>query len=1077
MNGAGSDGGETRSVLADNALVRLSLRRPVTMMMVLLSMLVLGGIALVRIPLELIPSGFSAPFLSVSTSYPDATAKDIEERITRPLEQALATTPGVFQISSRSTSGSSDIQMLFENDVDMDIAYRQVRDRVNRVRPELPDEVDRVELRKQSGESLPTAFYGVVWDPDLANPHEIIDRHLKRRIERIDGVGLVNLWGRSEKEIRIEVDRGLAEAMNIDMVDLVQKLAQANFTLASGDVVQEEGKFLLRSVAAWESVREIEKLVVGPDGLRLADIATVTYDRPIPTRYDRYNGRPSMVLSVLKESQANTVAISEEIKRVVEEASKHPDMKGIGVEKIFVQGDTIRYSLQQVVDSGWQGGILALFVLVFFLRRFRLTVLISAAIPLSLFLSLPFMYFTGQTINMVSLIGLMICIGLVVDNSVVVAENIGRYRRRGMGPYAAALQGAGEVGLAITLATMTTIVVFLPAALLSQGLTQFFMVRMVTPVCVSLVASLFVALVLIPLASATLLRDDPEPLSVATGPGWKMALRRLDDGIKRGLGWVYEQSVGRLSRAYMKLLQAVLRRRMDVVVGGLLALGSTAIPFMNVQCSTSQTFGTRNITVRYSMPSDTTLEEANAFFKEVEGLLDEKGEEYRVTGQYVGFDANSGSVQVFFEPPSPDEPPFEETTKKLVELLPSRPGWRKMSQIGQSDGGRDETFAVAIYGDDHEEVQAARETLEGQLVGIEGVLGVHNTGQDTRRREELALSIDRDISERYGVSSTAVANTVAYAIRGAPLPRFHTDEREVDVRLRYQESDREDVDQLLNYKVPTLLGQDVPIAVLADKEIEQGEAMLTRQNKRVGAVVRLDLDREDRQETVERLVEYLKNYRLPEGLSFSADGDRREIEDFTRDLAGALLLGTIFVFLLMGFLFESFVLPLSVLPSIPLSFVGVWWFLYVTGESIDALAGIGIVLLLGVVVNNAIVLIDFVNSARAAGLSRDAAIIAAGQMRFRPILMTSLTTIGGLIPLAFSQHTGEGIPYGPFGKALVGGMTTATVLTLVVVPVTYTYLDDLRIAAGQWRERFIRSFLGKGRGDSESRSRQTPRDM
>jgi hydrophobic/amphiphilic exporter-1 (mainly G- bacteria), HAE1 family len=1051
-------------MIVDNALVALSLRRPITMVMVLLSMMVLGAISLSRIPIELIPSGFSAPFMSVNVSYPDATARDVEERITRPLEQALSTTPGLKRIDSVSSSGSSRVQganvesrviLLFEGDVDMDIAYRQVRDRVARVRPELPSEVRDVTIRKESGDSLPVAFYGVVWDEELADPDAVIDRALVRPVERIDGVGMVNLWGRAQKEVRIEIDRALADAANLDMVQIVGRLGTSNFTMASGDIRDSAGQVLLRSMASWSSIEEIEELVVGPSGLRLRDIATVTFDRPETTRHDRYNGRPSMVMAVVKESQANTVEVCDAIKAVVAEASGHPDLKGVDIEPVFIQGDTIRFSLEQVIESGRQGGMLALCVLLFFLRRFRLTVIIALSIPLSLFLSLPFMYFTDQTINLVSLIGLMICIGLVVDNSVVVAENIARYRRRGLGPYAAALQGAGEVALAITLATTTTIVVFLPAALLSEGMTQFLMVRMVTPVCVSLAASLFVALVLIPLASATLLRDGDPPRDEERSDARRL-LDRVDAASKAVLGAAYAATMGRLNHLYTRVLRGALRRRMDVVMISLFALGSMAVPAMNVSCASGQNFGTRRVTVSYSMPSDTTLEEANAFFLEVEGLLERIGPEYSVAGQYIGFDANFGQVQIFFEPPKPGEPKFEPMAKKLIDELPDRPGWRKTSQFGDSDGARDDALRFAIFGDEHDEVQRAKEAIELRVVDIEGVIGLRSGGQDTRRREELALSIERTMSERFGVSATTVANTVGYAIRGTPLPRYHTDEREVDVRIRYRAEDRDNVDQVLGYRVTTIDGGSMPIAVLADKRIAEGDAQLTRTNKRVGAVVALDVDRETRRETTQRVARFLKDYQLPEGLSFDPDGEATEIDAMQRDLAGAILLGTIFIFLLMGFLFESFVLPLSVLPSIPLSFVGVWWFLYLTGESIDPLAGIGIVLLLGVVVNNAIVLVDFVNGARAAGLERTEAIVQAGKLRFRPIMMTALTTIGGMIPLAFAEHTGEGIPYGAFGKTLVGGMATATVLTLVVVPVTYTFLDDLRIAAATWWHRIAR---------------------
>jgi len=1023
-----------------NAVVSLALRRPITTIMILVSMIVLGAVAAWRIPLELVPSGFATPFLRVSAEYPDANAKDVEERITRVLEQAVATTPGIDQVNARSTEGSASVMLLFEPDTDMRVAYRQVRDRIARVRRELPSEVDRVEIRKESGDSLPVAFYGVNWDPGTPHPEDLIDQHIVAELERIDGVALVEEWGREDASLRIEVDRHRAEAAGVDMLALVTALARSNFTLASGEVVDGESRYLLRSVASWTSPADVEAITVNAIGLQVRDIATVAYDRPPQTRHDRFRGRPSMVVSVIKESQANTVEVSERIKAVMAAAQARPELAQLRIESIFVQGDAIRYSLQQVLDSGRQGGLLAIFVLAFFLRRLRMTLVISASIPLSLFLVLPVMDFSGQTINIVSLVGLMICIGLVVDNSVVVAENINRYRRRGLGPYAAALHGTSEVALAITLATATTIVVFLPAALLSEGLTQFLMVRMVTPVCVALVASLFVALVLIPLASATLMRDPP----AASSKGWRFAVEAI-----------YDRTAGALNRRYVALLRWSIGRRFDVALISLLAMASLVVPAMHVRCEPGQNLGTRNVSVRYALPADVTLEEADAFFRGIEAKLADVASEYPVDAAYVGFDVDIGEVQIFFLPPKPGEPPFEAMTRELIDLLPTPAGWTKHSRLGDSDGARDDSYPVVVYGEDHESVEDTRKVLQEQLLALEGVVGVREYDGQVGVRPELALAVDRGASERYGVTPQGVANLVAYALRGTPLPRYADGRRQVEVRIRYREEDRQHVSQLLGYQVPTASGGTVPLHVLAERSIVQGAVRLTRTNKRVGAMIRLELDPERRAEVSDRLLQFLQAYPLPEGQSLDTELPMKEIEDMQRDLTGALVLGGIFIFLLMGFLFESVLLPLSVLPSIPLAFVGVWWFLYATGESIDALAGIGIVLLLGVVVNNAIVLIDFVNGARAAGMSRDDALVAAGNLRFRPIMMTALTTIGGMLPLAFAEPTGEGIPYGPFGKALVGGMTTATLLTLIVVPVTYSALDDLRNAARVWARRLI----------------------
>ncbi len=1017
------------STLRENVVVRTSLVRPVTMMMILLSAIVIGIVALVNIPLELIPSGFSAPFMQVQVPYANATAQDVEERITRPLEQALATTPGLDELSATSRADNSSLSLVFDGDTDMDIAYREVRDRVARARPDLPDDVKRVNIQKQSAAAIPVAFYGITWDPNLDQPQDKIRKHLVRAVERIDGVGVVNLWGQEDREIRIEVERALAEAANLNIFQLAQTLGQASFNLASGEIREPSGRYVIRSLATYQTVDELRETVVGANDLRLADIAEVVYDHPQRERIDRFNGRPSMVMFVLKESQANTVEVCDRIKAAVEEASEGAVLNGFDIDPIFMQGDAIRFSLTQVVTSGMQGGGLALIVLLFFLRRLRLTLIIAGSIPLSIFLALPFMYFAGQSVNLVSLLGLMICIGLVVDNSVVVAENIERYRTRGVGRYAAALHGASEVALPITLATLTTMVVFAPAALLTSGPTQFFMIRMVTPVCVSLIASLFVALVLVPITSAIAFGE------VRAGPR------------------------GRLNTFYSRLLRGALRRRFDVAFIALLALAVTvAVPMQKVPFSQGESMGARNFWTYYSMPGDTSIEEADAFYREVERVIDEHKEEFNISGQYIGSDASFGQVQIFFDKQREGEPPFSETRKKVFDLLPNRPGWNKSARFATGDGAKDTTFVVSLYGDDHASVQAAQEDLEEALLRQEGVIGLSGRGNDTMRRDELALAIDRTMSERFGISAGLVANTIAYAIRGQLLPRYRSDEedREINVRIRYREEDRQQLSQLREFKVPTQSGATVPIRVLTEAVVRKGETALVRNNKRVAALIRLELEEEDREATMARLRRFIDRYRLPSGISFDADHEAREIESLQRDLVGAALLSTVFIFLLMGFLFESFVLPLSVLPSIPLSFIGVWWFLMFSGSPVDSLAVIGILLLLGVVVNNGIVLVDFINGARAFGLSREEAVVQAGMQRFRPIMMTALTTVGGMLPLAYATPTGEGLNYGPFGKTLVGGMIAATVLTLVVVPVSYTYFDDFRDLIRRWAGRLAR---------------------
>jgi HAE1 family hydrophobic/amphiphilic exporter-1 len=1054
------------SHLQDNAVVRTALSRPITMLMIFASVLVLGFIAFLNIPLELIPSGFSAPFLSVEVPYSNATAQDVEDKITRPLEDELATTPHIDELSATSSSNRARVNMLFEQDADMDIAYREVRDRIARVRPDLPDDVKEIRIEKHSGDNIPIAFYGVAWPEGLDNPRDIIDRRLMRRLERIEGVGMVNSWGQDDREIRIEVDRELAEAANLNIFAIAQKLGTSHFNLASGDLEEVEGKYLLRSMAEYRSLDELANVVVGPNDLRLDDVADIVYEYPKQERYDRYNGQESMAIFVIKESQANTVEVCERVQAEVEAAMNDPALAPFDIKPIFIQGNTIVSSLEQVVDSGIQGGVLALFVLLFFLRRLRLTVVIALSIPLSIFMALPFMYFSQQTINLVSLIGLMICIGLVVDNSVVVAENVARYRGRGVSRFAAALHGTSEVALPITLATATTMVVFLPAALLSSGTTQFMMIRMVTPVCVSLLASLFVALILIPLAVAFVL--DRDVFADAKPGSWQELLLRADRWWKAKLGWLYDHTFGRLQELYGKLLRLSLRRRVDVVLISLLAMGSLVVPMnpeTGVRRALDENMGGRQVRFMYTMPQDVTLEEADAFFRELEQWFATHRGEWNASGEFIQIEPGFATISVFFEPPRDGDPPYRETGKQIFEQLPEPPGWEKRSDFSESDGARASNFPVFIYGDDHRSVQDVKQALTLELAKLDGVVSVLGAQRDDSQREELAISLDPVMSERLGVSAGMVGNTIGYALRGSPLPRFHGEDREIDVWIRYQEDDREELDDLLEFKVPTKSGTSVPIRTVTNKDVQKGETVLVRNNKRVAALIELELDPERRQEAITALQGFLAAYELPPGVSFDSDREARDLGESNRDLMIAMALAIVFIFLIMGFLFESFVLPLSVLPSIPLSFVGVWWFLYLTDSDLDALAGIGLLLLLGVVVNNAIVLVDFIEGARAQGLDRTEAIVEAGIQRFRPIFMTALTTVGGMIPLAFADAPAEGIPYGPFGKTLVGGMTTSTILTLVVVPVSYTAFDDLRVKMEAW---FARVFRKRARAGDES---------
>jgi HAE1 family hydrophobic/amphiphilic exporter-1 len=1044
--------------IEESIFARAAIVRPVAMLVVFLTVLVLGMVSLSKIPLEFFPSGFELPRLTIFVTYPNGGAVEIEDKICRPLAEAMSDLPALEDLRTSANADACRVQIAFVEDTAMDVAYREVRDRVNRTRPELPAEVRSVLIRKQSAADMPLAFWGVSWDPGTTNPFDKIKRIMVPRLERVPGVASVSVMGDTEREILIDIDRDRVEAAGLDVLSLVNRLRQAHFTLASGSVANGDVKTSLRSVAEFSTKEELEEIVVGDHDLKLRDVALVHYDYPDREQHHRYRGRDSYGFQVLKESTANTRETSAKVKAAVAELRDDPLLAGFDFEVYFDQSDQIDSGLKQVSTNGIQGALMAVVVLFVFLRRGRVTLLIALAIPLSIIFALPVMYFLGQSINLVSLVGLMICTGLVVDNAIVVAENIERWRALGVPKMAAALHGTGEVALAIVLSTATTMVVFLPATLLSGGPVQVLLLQMVTPICVALIGSLFIALVIVPMACVYLLdRDWRVAIGDRPALSWLIA---VDARLKALFDRFYEWGVGRLSRVYERFLAASLRRRADVGVVCLVAMASLAIPLNSDRGLTSRmefALGGRQTGFSYTIPPHVSLEQVDQEMRKVERWFETNGPRFGIDGAYVQAGELSSRVFVFFGPPKGGDPPLSELTNSMFEELPCPIGWTK--KIASNRGGASNTqLPINIYGETHADVQDVASELSRRVREIDGVLGLAADQDESASNLELALTIDSSLAQRMGVAPSTVANMVGAAVRGVDLPRFSSPQGEIDVKLRYEKPDREQIDELLKFKVKSANGSNVSIHSLVTRSPMPASNQLIRMSRRVVAEVLVELDEKKMVEARKQIDELLESLPVPRGISFDDDAAARDLAKQDSDTMGGLFLGVVFIFLIMALLFESLAMPIAVLPSIPLSFVGVGWTLYLTRATIDPLVVVGLMLLMGVCVNNAIVLIDFANAARHQGHSRESALLRAGAARFRPILMTSLTTAVGLLPLAVADSPSEGISYRTFAQTLVGGLATSTILTLIVIPVSYAVIDDLRQAASGWfRARFGRA--------------------
>lgn len=1037
------------------ALTRASLQRRVTVLVLFMSIIVVGVVATVGIPLELFPRGYTGYHLRVFVPWQDAPVQEVLQKVTLPLEEELSTVRGLDNLNSFSSKGTAVCFMRFKRGTDMDVAYREVRDRVQRARLLFPADIDRVFIRKEDASGIPVAVIGMAIDPGLTDAYNLIKKQIVQRFERIDGVANVQTDGLEEKEILIEVDRQRAEASGLNLYQLSQELGTDNFTMASGNVRDAGRKLLLRSVAHYHSIEELENRPISLN-VRLRDIATIRLEEPDKRYSVRVNSRPAVALVIFKEGEANTVEVSRRIEEEFARMEKDPRLSNMFMEVLFNQGRVVEESLHNLIEGGIVGAVLAAAVLFFFLRRIRLTVIITLSIPLSLLIALATMFFTGESLNILTILALVIAVGMLVDNSIVVAENIQRLHRAGWSRTDACVRGAGEIALAITMATLTTIIVFVPAALV-EGEGQFFLMRLAIPISVSLLASLVVALVFIPLSVYLTLpaRSAPEKPSV-----W----RRWHERANAILRVTYDRTLGRTNHLYVRWLDFFLKRRLELMlILGVTFAVSHFLAFRKVRFVEQQEEDRTSFVFGVEASNEYSFEDLGDYFRTVEKFLESRKEEYGLKGYFIFYRQRGGSVEGWFDEKRPQKLTARQVAEKLEKEMPKKPGirfYRGDENRAEEARGKN-VFVVNLEGDDAEELEKVAAHLEPLFLGVEGVVGLRR-GEEASP-SEMALRIDRERAAAAGVNPEVIAGLIGYALRGNSLPKYNDAGREIPVRIRFEEADRETLAELGGFQVPTQSGGRLALSALTDSQVQNAPRGIFRRDKRTTRTLTVELAEEESGRIRDRLMALQRSLSLPEGVTFGTTAIDSSREDVANMIFAAGL-SVVFIYLLMGFLFESFILPLSIILSIPLAGIGVVWIHFLTGKDLDFLGLVGVILLIGVVVNNGIVLIDYVNRLRLEGEERISALLHAAERRFRPILMTALTTIIGMVPLTVSRPNEMGLSYKSFGLTLIGGMTTATLLTLLVVPVLYTFFDDLRNICAQAVAQVLRKTKDTSRG-------------
>jgi HAE1 family hydrophobic/amphiphilic exporter-1 len=660
------------------------------------------------------------------------------------------------------------------------------------------------------------------------------------------------------------------------------------------------------------------------------------------------------------------------------------------------------------------------------------TLLITLAIPTSLLVCLVTMYFAGSTLNVITMMGLIICAGMLVDNAVVVVENIDRHRRDGRSVREAALSGASELALALTMATVTTIVVFLPMIIMSEaGMMRFFLVTLSLPVVVSILASLGVAMLFIPLAASLLLRSEAAQEARRRGL------------ISRVASALYTHVMDPLHRFYVTTLKWSLGHRGICLVVILATLGiSFAWPFQQVetQIQGRHQRGGRQARFWFGLPNSFSMDEADRWFRRIETIFDEHRDEFAIRHLQTRFWHNRGMVRVLLEDADKTDVTVEQAVEGLQKLVPQAAGV-KVYVNWQRGSGSDASLNVSVYGEDTPTLVLIAEEAERRLRRLPGLLSVEPDLENAL--EELRIRVDRESALRYGVQPEVISGTVASALRGQQLPRYRSGEKEIEIRVQFPEEDRQGIGKLAALQLRSDSGTRIPLESVAELSITRGYGEIRRTDRATVINIQLNTTWDSIRDLRGQVSEVMDGMELPRGYTWDFGRQMRWQRQDNSNMVFGLLLSMVFIYLIMGFLFESALLPLSVMPSIVLSWIGVFWMLWITGQKLDMMAAIGLILLAGVVVNNGIVLVDLINRLRRQGMSRNEAILNAGHLRFRPILMTALTTIMGMVPMAFGQANFVGMPFAGLGQTFVGGLLSSTMLTLVVVPVFYTLLDDV----------------------------------
>ncbi|MEL1264321.1 efflux RND transporter permease subunit [Pseudoxanthomonas putridarboris] len=997
-------------------ITELSIRRPVTTIMLFVSMVAIGLIASFRLPLEAEPEA-TIPFFFISLPYAGSTPEEVERNILRPVEEAIATMSGIKSMNARANAEGASMQVEFSDwGKDIAVAASEARERIDAIRDQLPDDFRRYYVQRWSTTDREAMSLRLTSDMDLTTRAELIERSIKQRLERLPGVARVEVEGVAKQEVLVALDKDRLSAHGVALNELVEKLQAANFSVSAGQITEAGRRLRIQPKGELQELQALRDLRLDSRGTRLSDIAQVSLQPQRMGYVRQMEGKPSVAVDIYKERSANLVDLSRAVRAEIKVLENDPSMRGVGIEITDDQGQAVTSSLLALAEAGAIGLVLSVIVLYAFLRHWPSTLMVTLAIPICFIMTLGFMYFAGISLNIISMMGLLLAVGMLVDNAVVVVESIYQEREKyPTRPSLASIIGTRHVAIALSAGTLCHCVVFLPMMFGEKNIITIYLSQLAVTISVSLLASWLVAVSLIPMLSARM----------RTPPAVKSPLiTRLQDRYSRVLRWTLEH------RGWS--------------VAGILAISLVSVYPMTHTQGGGDDSDPSQINIFYQWRGAYSKEEMGKEVARVEAFANANREKFHIERVYSRYSEQGwASTRLFLTVKDRDQSKQieEEVRKGLPQSARAKIGIGWPGSMG-SDG---QGIRFSLVGD-------STQTLKELADDIVPMLSRNPKLRDVRvdtgdANTELSVQVDRERAAAYGFSAQQVAQFVGMALRGSSLRDFHRDDVEIPVNVRFAGSESYGIEDLSTFMVRAPNGTEVPLLAMVDVNVNPAATSIQRLNRqtmlRVEAGLAKDVPVDEARKSIETA---LDGVQFPPGYGYTFAGGSFNINfDGMDQMKNAILIALVLMLVIMAAVFESLLFPAAIMSCVLFSIFGVYWLFWLTGTEMNIMAVIGILVLMGVVVNNGIVMIEHINNLRRRGLPRTDALVEGSRERLRPIMMTMGTAILAMIPIALNTETADGMPpYYPMARAIAGGLAFSTVVSLLFLPTIYAILDDLR---------------------------------